>query len=133
MIDFYIEKGQRLESCPKSGGLATETCRSAFGLGGGEPSSKADSAVPTFLVVAPPLGEGSSSILGGRAVKVSWPDVDQRRVRFLTQDVTELCEAPEQLWEYAFYLQKKGDPKTNGHLSKTHGFQARSVLLSALG
>ncbi len=37
------------------------------------------------------------------------------KVSFITQDVTELKEAPDLLWDYNYYVKMKGDPKSNGH------------------
>ncbi len=37
-------------------------------------------------------------------------------ISFLSQNITELAEAPDQLWEYDYYVAKKGNPSTNGFL-----------------
>lgn len=50
----------------------------------------------------------------GRHAYVSWGTLDTRVVSVLSQNKVEVCEADDELWDYAYYVRKKGDPKYNG-------------------
>ncbi len=49
-----------------------------------------------------------------RAQPRSWAAVDSRVISFITVRKVSVEEADDELWDYAYYVSRKGDPKTNG-------------------
>ena len=67
---------------------------------------------------------------GGRAAIVKWPDIEKRIITVHNQQVVELAEPDDDLWDYVLYVQKFGDPKTNGKgHQETRGYGKHEVIV----
>ena len=47
---------------------------------------------------------------GGRFAMVRWPDIDKRIINLHNQQMVELAEPEDELWEYGLYVEPHGDP-----------------------
>ncbi len=51
---------------------------------------------------------------GGRDCRVNWADVDKKVLKFTDETRVSYEEPEDEHWDYNFYVEKKGNPLTNG-------------------